>query len=88
MPYIVVPIDFFEKDKRMRKLMFRFEEDLLRCTIALVSCCARAPRDGTLANDSTEALELALGWTGRRGELGRALIEAKFLRKCRMATGC
>jgi hypothetical protein len=36
---------------------------------------------GYIVEHSTEALEMALGWTGRRGELEQALIEAGFLEK-------
>jgi hypothetical protein len=82
MPYIVVPIDFFERDERMRKLMFRFDGRVAAIPIKLWCFAAQhAPRDGTLANQSCEALEMALGWTGRRGELEHALIEAGFLEK-------
>ena len=82
MPYIVVPIDFFEKDKRMRKLMFRFRGEVCALPIRLLCLAAQeSPRDGRLADHSTETLEVALGWTGRRGELEQALIEAEFLEK-------
>jgi hypothetical protein len=82
MPYIVVPIDFFEKDKRMRKLMFRFGGRTAALPIRLWCLAAQeSPRDGWLAEHSTEMLETALGWTGRRGELEEALIEVGFLGK-------
>ena len=82
MPYIVVPIDFFEKDKRMRKLMFRFGGRSAALPIRLWCLAAQeSPRDGRLVDHSTETLEMALGWTGRRGELEEALIEAGFLEK-------
>lgn len=82
MAYIVVPIDFFEKDKRLRKLMFRFEGRSAALPIHLWCLVAeKSPRDGRLVEHSTEALEMALGWTGRRGELEQALIEAGFLEK-------
>ena len=82
MPYIVVPIDFFEKDTRMRKLMFRFGGRSAALPIRLWCLAAQqSPRDGRLAEHSTEMLETALGWTGRRGELEEALIEAGFLGK-------
>jgi len=82
MAYVVVPIDFFENDKRMRKLMFRFGEKSAGCPIRLWILAAQtAPRTGLLADTSIETLELALGWTGRRGELEQALFEAGFLEK-------
>jgi hypothetical protein len=82
MSYIVVPIDFFEKDKRMRKLMFRFGGRSAALPIRLVCLAAQeSPRDGRLVDHSAETLEVALGWTGRRGELELALIEAGFLEK-------
>lgn len=82
MAYVVVPIDFFEKDKRMRKLMFRFGGRSAALPIRLWCLAAQeSPRDGRLAEHSTEMLETALGWTGRRGELEEALIEAEFLEK-------
>ena len=82
MAYIVVPIDFFEKDTRMRKLMFRFGGRSAALPIRLWCLAAQeSPRDGRLAEHSTEMLETALGWTGRRGELEEALIEAGFLEK-------
>jgi hypothetical protein len=82
MPYIVVPIDFFERDERMRKLMFRFGGRSAALPIRLWCLAAReSPRDGRLVEHSIETLELALGWTGRRGELEEALIEAGFLEK-------
>ena len=82
MAYIVVPIDFFEKDKRMRKLMFRFGGRSAAIPILLWCLAAQeSPSDGRLAEHSTEMLETALGWTGRRGELEEALIEAGFLEK-------
>jgi len=82
MAYIVVPIDFFEKDTRMRKLMFRFGGRSAALPIRLWCLAAQqSPRDGRLAERSTETLETALGWTGRRGELEEALIEAGFLEK-------
>jgi hypothetical protein len=77
MAYIVLTIDFFEKDKRMRKLMFRFGGRSAALPIRLWCLAAQeAPRDGRLGEHSTETLEIALGWTGRRGELESALIEA------------
>jgi hypothetical protein len=82
MPYIVVPIDFFERDERMRKLMFRFGGRSAALPIRLWCLAAQqSPRDGRLAEHSIETLELALGWTGRRGELEHALVEAGFLEK-------
>src|SRR5450755_4309878 len=82
MAYIVVPIDFFEKDKKMRKLMFRFGGRSAALPIRLWCLAAQeSPRDGRLVDHSTETLEIALGWTGRRGELEEALIEAGFLEK-------
>src|ERR1700704_534234 len=82
MAYILVPIDFFEKDKRMRKLMFRFGGRSAALPIRLWCLAAQeSPSDGRLAEHSTEMLETALGWTGRRGELEEALIEAGFLEK-------
>ena len=82
MPYIVVPIDFFEKNKKMKKLMFRFGGRSAALPIRLWCLAAKeSPRNGTLAEHSTEMLETALGWTGRRGELEEALIEAGFLEK-------
>ena len=82
MPYIVVPIDFFEKDKRMRKLMFRFGGRAAALPIRLWCLAAQeSPRDGRLVEHSTETLERALGWTGRSGELEQGLIEAGFLEK-------
>jgi hypothetical protein len=82
MAYVVVPIDFFEKDKRMRKLMFRFGGRSAALPIRLWCLAAQeSPRDGRLAEHSTEMLETTLGWTGRRGELEEALIEAGFLEK-------
>lgn len=82
MPYIVVPIDFFEKDKRMRKLMFRFGGRIAALPIRLWCLAAQeSPRDGRLAEHSTETLERALGWTGRNGEIEQALIVAGFLEK-------
>jgi len=82
MAYVVVPIDFFEKDKRMRKLMFRFGGRSAALPIRLWCFAAQeSPRDGRLAEHSTEMLETALGWTGRRGELEQALIETGFLEK-------
>src|SRR5713226_2045059 len=82
MAYVVVPIDFFERDKRMRKLMFRFGGRSVALPILLWCLAAReSPRDGRLAEHSTETLEIALGWTGRRGDLEQALIEAGFLEK-------
>jgi hypothetical protein len=82
MAYIVVPIDFFEKDKRMRKLMFRFGGRSAALPIRLWCLAAQeSPRDGRLADHSAETLEVALGWTGRRGELEQALIEVGFLDK-------
>jgi hypothetical protein len=82
MTYVVVPIDFFEKDKRMRKLMFRFGGRSAALPIRLWCLAAQeSRRDGRLADHSAETLELALGWTGRRGELELALIEAGFLEK-------
>lgn len=82
MPYVIVPIDFFERDKRMRKLMFRFGGRSAALPILLWCLAAReSPRDGWLAEHSTETLETALGWTGRRGDLEQGLIEAGFLEK-------
>jgi len=83
MAYVVVPVDFFEKDKRMRKLMFRFGGRSAAALPIRLWCLAaqESPRDGRLAEHSTETLEMALGWTGRRGELEMALIEAGFLEK-------
>jgi hypothetical protein len=82
MAYVVVPIDFFERDKRMRKLIFRFGGRSAALPIHLWCLAAQeSPRDGRLAEHSTEMLETALGWTGRRGELEEALIEAGFLGK-------
>ena len=82
MAYIVVPIDFFEKDKRMRKLMFRFGGRAAALPIRLWCLAAQeSPSDGRLADHSTETLERALGWTGRSGEIEQALIEAGFLEK-------
>lgn len=82
MAYVVVPIDFFEKDKRMRKLMFRFGGKSAALPIRLWCLAAQeSPRDGRLAEHSTETLEIALGWTGRRGELEQALVDAGFLEK-------
>ena len=83
MAYVVVPIDFFEKDKRMRKLMFRFGGRSAAALPFRLWCLAaqESPRDGRLADHSAETLEVALGWTGRRGELELALIEAGFLEK-------
>ena len=82
MAYVVVPIDFVERDKRMRKLMFRFGGRAAALPIRLWCLAAQeSPRDGRLAEHSTETLEIALGWTGRRGELELALIEAGFLEK-------
>ena len=77
MAYVVVPIDFVERDKRMRKLMFRFGGRAAALPIRLWCLAAQeSPKDGRLAEHSTETLEIALGWTGRRGELELALIEA------------
>src|ERR1022692_3287370 len=82
MAYIVVPIDFFEKDKRMRKLMFRFGAKIVALPIKLWCLAAQeSPRDGRLADCSAETLERSLGWTGRSGEIEQALIEAGFLEK-------
>ena len=82
MAYVVVPIDFFENDNRMRKLMFRFGGRSAALPIRLWCLAAQeSPRNGRLADHSTEMLETALGWTGRRGELEEALIEAGFLEK-------
>src|SRR6266853_1177490 len=82
MAYVVVPIDFFEKDKRMRKLMFRFGGRSAALPIRLWCFAAQeSPRDGRLTEHSTEMVETALGWTARRGELEEALIEAGFLEK-------
>jgi hypothetical protein len=82
MAYVIVPIDFFEKDKRMRKLMFRFGGRSAALPIRLWCLTAReSPRDGRLADHSTETLEMALGWTGRSGELAQAFIEAGFLER-------
>jgi hypothetical protein len=82
MAYVVVPIDFFEKDKRMRKLMFRFGGRSAALPIRLWCLAAQeSPRDGRLADHSAETLEMALGWTGRRGDLEEALIGAEFLEK-------
>jgi hypothetical protein len=86
MAYVVVPIDFFERDKRMKKLMFRFGGRTAALPIRLWCLAAQeSPRDGRLADHSAETLEMALGWTGRSGELVQALIEAGFLE--RMAEG-
>src|SRR5262245_43477958 len=80
MAYVIVPVDFFERDKRIRKLMFRFGGRSAALPIRLWCLAAReSPRDGRLAEHSTETLETALGWTGRRGELEQALIESEFL---------
>jgi hypothetical protein len=82
MAYVVVPIDFFENDKRVRKLMFRFGGRSAALPIRLWCLTAKeSPRDGRLADYSTEILEQSLGWTGRRGELEEALIEVGFLKK-------
>jgi hypothetical protein len=83
MAFVVVPTDLFERDKRMRKLMFRFGGRSAAALPIRLWCLAaqEAPRDGRLAEHSTETLETALGWTGRRGELEMALIEAGFLEK-------
>jgi hypothetical protein len=83
MAYVVVPVDFFERDERMRKLMFRFGGRSAAALPIRLWCLAaqESPRDGRLAEHSTETLETALGWTGRRGELERALIEAGFVEK-------
>lgn len=82
MAYVIVPIDFFERDKRMRKLMFRFGGRSAALPILLWCLAAReSPRDGRLAEHSAETLETALGWTGRRGELEQALIDAGFLER-------
>ena len=82
MPYVIVPTDFFEKDKRMRKLIFRFGGRSAALPIRLWCLAAqKSSRDGKLAEHSTEMLETALGWTGRRGELEEAFIEAGFLEK-------
>jgi hypothetical protein len=86
MAYVVVPIDFFEKDTRMRKLVLRFGGRSAALPIRLWCLAAQeSPRDGRLADHSAETLEVALGWTGRRGELEQALIEAGFL--ARLADG-
>ena len=80
MPYVVVPIDFFERDQRMKKLVFRFGGRTAALPIRLWCLAAQeSPRDGRLADHSAETLEMALGWTGRSGELVQALIEAEFL---------
>src|SRR5258708_38189026 len=82
MAYVVVPIDFFEKDIRMRKLIFRFGEKSAAIPVLLWIVAAReSPRAGLLVDTSIERLERLLGWTGRRGELKQALIEAGFLEK-------
>src|SRR5437660_3917963 len=82
MAYVVVPVEFFDRDKRMRKLMFRFGGRAAALPIRLWCLAAQeSPRDGRLAEHSTETLEIALGWTGRRGEFELALIEAGFLEK-------
>lgn len=82
MAYVVVPIDFFERDKRMRKLMFRLGGRSAALPIRLWCLAAQeSPRDGRLAEHSTETLEVALRWSGRRGDLEQALIEAGFLEK-------
>lgn len=82
MAYVVVPIDFFERDQRLRKLMFRFGGRSAALPIRLWCLAAHeSPRDGRLAEHSTETLEMVLGWSGRRGDLALALIEAGFLEK-------
>src|SRR5690242_10287657 len=82
MAYVVVPTDFFERDKRMRKLMVRFGGRSASLPIRLWCLAAHeSPRDGRLAEHSAETLEMALGWTGRSGELEQALIEAGFLER-------
>lgn len=80
--FIIVPIDFFEKDRRMKKLMLRFGGRTAALPVRLWCLAAQeSPRDGRLADHSAETLETALGWTGRRGELVQALIEAGFLER-------
>ena len=82
MAYVVVPIDFFEREKRMRNLMFRLGGRSAALPIRLWCLAAQvSSRDGRLAEHSTETLEVALGWSGRRGDLEQALIEAGFLEK-------
>ena len=82
MAYVVVPIDFFESDKRIRRLMFRCGGRSVALPIRLWCLAAReSPRDGRLADHTAETLETALGWTGRSGELALALIEAGFLER-------
>jgi hypothetical protein len=82
MAFVVVPIDFFERDKRMKKLVLRFGGRTAALPIRLWCLAAQeSPRDGRLADHSAETLELALGWTGRSGELVQVLMEAGFLEK-------
>jgi hypothetical protein len=82
MAYIKLPIDFFDKDQRIRKLMFRFGGRSAALPIRLWCLAAQeSPRDGKLADYSPETLETALGWTGRRGELEQGLIESGFLER-------
>ena len=79
---MVVPIDLFERDQRMKKLVFRFGGRTAALPIRLWCLAAQeSPRDGRLADHSAETLEMALGWTGRNGELVQALIEAGFLER-------
>ena len=62
--------------------MFRFGGRSAALPIRLWCLAAKeSPRDGRLADHSTETLEMAMDWTGRRGELEEALIEAGFLEK-------
>lgn len=51
MAYIAVPIDFFEKDQRMRKLTFRFGGRSAAALPIRLWCLAaqESPRDGRLA---------------------------------------
>jgi hypothetical protein len=66
----------------MRKLAFRFGGRSDALPIRLWCLAAQeSPRDGRLVDHSTETLEMTLGWTGRRGELEEALIEAGFPEK-------
>jgi hypothetical protein len=80
--FVIVPIDFFERDKRMKKLTLRFGGRTAALPVRLWCLAAQeSPRDGRLADHSAETLEMALGWTGRSSELEQALIEAGFLER-------
>lgn len=81
MAYVKIPLDFFQRDKRLLRLM-ALHDDVADIPVRLWCLAAdESPRNGRLTEYTAKTLAAAFGWRGKEETLEASLIESGFLEK-------